>query len=59
MSQEHRKHSPAFKAKVALKALQGQGTVAPSGRRASQTPVGEVERRCLDVYKLAAVECAG
>ena len=28
MSKEHRKHSPAFKAKVALEALKGQETVA-------------------------------
>ena len=41
MSQERRKHSPAFKAKVALVALKGQETVAwrqPEGAGARSTP---------------------
>ena len=32
MKQSRKKHSPAFKAKVALAALQGEETIAPGGR---------------------------
>ena len=39
MSQGRRKHSPAFKAKVALEALKGQETVAQLAARYEVHPV--------------------
>ena len=42
MSQGRRKHSPAFKAKVALEALKGQETVGPAGRQYEVHP-GQIQ----------------
>ena len=57
MKQSRKKHSPAFKAKVALAALQGDQTIAQLAGRFESTPArytpgkghwGRVRPDCLD-----------
>ncbi len=52
MKQNHRKHSPSFKAKVALEALKGEETTAEPGSRF------EVHPSQIRVWKKALVEGA-
>ena len=52
MKQNHRKHSPLFKAKVALEALKGEETIAELGSRF------EVHPSQIRVWKKALVEGA-
>jgi len=52
MKQNHRKHSPLFKAKVALEALKGEETTAELGSRF------EVHPSQIRVWKKALVEGA-
>ena len=52
MSKEHRKHIPAFKAKVALEAVKGEETVAQLAARYEVHP-GQIQ-----AWKIALVEGA-
>ena len=52
MSTERRKHSPAFKAKVALEAMKGEHTVAELAARF------EIHPNQIQTWKKALVNCA-